>query len=600
VHPLVARLIEQDRLQGLRIDHIDGLRDPFQYTRRLKQLIKHIRGPSDRRPFPIYVEKILGEGEPMPKFPGVLGTTGYEWLNLFSQVLVDDRGLGKLEETWRDFSGERKPFRTIFEESKITVLETLLASELAVLTQLLARIAAGHYSTRDHTPDRLAAALRLYVLEFPVYRTYVSGDGASPEDREIIGRTIAAARARWKGPDPDIFEFLQSVITLDLIKDTRAYSAPRIREFAMKLQQFTGPTTAKSLEDTCFYRYFRLLALNEVGGNPASNGCSVPSFHDQVQKFAPGLIATSTHDTKRGEDARARIIALSELPEEWSRWVEQWRGMNARHKSNGAPSANHEYMIYQALIGAWPERIDETFIKRMQAYVLKAAREGKAETSWISPNVGYEQALDQFVRDILGGEDGNDLIASAREVSRRVSFLGILNSLTQLTLKSTVAGTPDFYQGTELWDFSLVDPDNRRPVDFGLRQSLISKQADWSQLKAEWPNGHIKFELTRRLLALRLKWPSVFLKGEYRPIEMSGEHAQHVISFARTYRRKTIIVAALRHFAPLTDGGREWPSAVRAELDLSAYSRKTFRNVLTNATGAPLFETLPVAILESD
>lgn len=600
VHPLVARLIEQDRLQGLRIDHIDGLRDPFQYTRKLRQIIRYIRGPADRRPFPIYVEKILGEGEPMPKFPGVVGTTGYEWLNLFSQVLVDERGLPRLEETWRKFAGERKPFRTIFEESKITVLDTLLASELAVLTQLLGRISAGHYSTRDHTMDRLAAALRLYVLEFPVYRTYVTGNGASPEDREIIGRTIRAAKARWKGPDPDIFDFLQSVITCDLIKDTRAYSAPRIREFAMKLQQFTGPTMAKSLEDTTFYRYFRLLALNEVGGNPASNGCSVARFHDQAQNFAPGLVATSTHDTKRGEDARARILALSELHEDWSRSVEQWRKNNERHKINGAPSANHEYMIYQALIGAWPENIDETFVKRMQAYAIKAAREGKAETSWISPNVGYEQALDQFISSILAPEHNHDLIESLREVSARTSFLGMLNSLSQLTLKSAVPGTPDFYQGTELWDLSLVDPDNRRPVDFGARQSLISQQQSWDRLKAEWPNGHIKFELTRRLLALRQKWPAVFLKGDYRPVEARGEHAQHVIAFARTHRRKTIVVAALRHFGPLTNGGREWPSAVHATLDLSGHARKTFRNVLANTTGAPLFETFPVAVLESD
>ena len=600
VHPLVAHLIEQDRLQGLRIDHIDGLRDPFQYTRRLKQLIKHIRGPADRRPFPIYVEKILEEGEPLPTFPGVLGTTGYEWLNLFSGVLVNSRGLDHLEETWRTFSGERKPFRTIFEESKITVLETLLASELAVLTQLLARIAAGHYSTRDHTIDRLAAALRLYVLEFPVYRTYVTGNDASAEDREIIGRTIAAAKARWKGPDPDIFDFLQSVITLDLIRDTRAYSTPRIREFAMKLQQFTGPVMAKSLEDTCFYRYFRLLALNEVGGNPASNGCSVPGFHEQVQSFTPGLVATSTHDTKRGEDARARIVALSELSEDWSRSVEQWRKINERHKRSGAPSANHEYMIYQALIGAWPEKIDATFIQRMQAYAIKAAREGKAETSWISPNVGYEQALDHFICNILGPDQNRDLLESLGELAGRVSFLGMLNSLTQLTLKSAVPGTPDFYQGAELWDLSLVDPDNRRPVDFAIRRSMISQRPGWDELKRDWPDGRIKFELTRRLLALRQKWPHVFLKGGYHPVEANGEHARHVIAFARTHRRKTIVVAALRHFAPLTNSGREWPTGVQAGLDLPIHARKTFRNVLTNTTGAPLFETLPVAVLESD
>lgn len=601
VHPLVARLIEEDRLQGLRIDHIDGLRDPFQYTRKLRQLIKHVRGRADRRPFPIYVEKILGEGEPMPKFPGVVGTTGYEWLNLFSQVLVDGRRLPHLEETWRKFSGEQKPFRTMLDEAKITVLETLLASELTVLTQLLARISAGHYSTRDHTLDRLTAALRFYVLEFPVYRTYVSGSEPSPEDCEIIGKTIAAARARWSGPDADIFDFLQSVITLDLIRDTRAYSAPRIREFAMKLQQFTGPLMAKSLEDTTFYRYFRLLALNEVGGDPAINGCSVASFHDQAQKFTPGLVATSTHDTKRGEDARARILVLSELADDWAISVDQWRLLNARQRPS-AVSANHEYMIYQALIGAWPfGNINQTFVERIKQYALKAAREGKAETSWISPNVGYEQALDLMISAMLDPEKNQELLAAVSEFAQRTSFLGMLNSLSQLTLKSTVPGTPDFYQGTELWDCSLVDPDNRRPVDFAKRQALLDDTRDWNALKAEWQSGAIKFALTRKLLALRQRCADVFMKGGYELLTVSGADAEHVIAYARTHHRKTVIVALMRHFAPLTEKGRVWPRAVEARLDLSAHARKTFRDALTGAAYEPasLFGMLPVAVLES-
>jgi (1->4)-alpha-D-glucan 1-alpha-D-glucosylmutase len=604
VHQLIARLIKEDRLQGLRIDHIDGLRDPFQYTRKLRQLVKQIRGRTDRRPFPIYVEKILGEGEPMPKFPGVIGTTGYEWMNLFSRVLLDGRGLGRLEETWRNFSGQRRSFGRLFEDSKSTVLETLLASEFTVLTQLLARIAAGHYSTRDHTPDRLSAALRLYVLAFPVYRTYISGSGPSPEDREMIARTIAAARSRWSGPDADIFDFLQAVITLDLIRDTRAYSAPRIREFALKLQQFTGPLMAKSLEDTCFYRYFRLLALNEVGGDPVSNGCSVAEFHDQAQKFSPGLVATATHDTKRGEDARMRILALSELSDDWASSVEKWRTMNARFRGAG-PSSNHEYMIYQVLVGSWPfGPIDQTFVDRIKQFALKAAREGKAETSWISPNVGYENALDQFISAILDHEQNQDFIAAVSEVARRTSFLGMLNSLSQLTLKSTLPGTPDFYQGTELWDLSLVDPDNRRPVDFAERQALLWDESDWTALKAQWPSGRIKFALTRRLLELRKRLPALFTKGDYRPVAVSGAHAAHVIAFARTHHRKSIIVAASRHLAGLTGDGLQWPQPIQAEIDVSGVPGRRFRELLTDTTFDPasqpsLFGTLPVAILES-
>src|SRR5690606_26424564 len=271
-------------------------------------------------PFYLLVEKILADGEPMSRLPGVAGTTGYEWLNVISRVLVDGRGLDPLESSWRVFTGERASFAEIVVAAKQRVIETMLASEFSLLCRQLARIAAEHFSTRDYTIDRLRAALEQYVIAFPVYRTYVTAAGASPEDRRLIEDTIARARARWAGPDPDIFDFLRDAITLDLAAHS-GYSAPRVRNFALKLQQLTGPLTAKALEDTAFYRYHRLLALNEVGGDPAGTALEIDEFHRRQQQRAAesagGLTATATHDTKRGEDARARILALSELAQDW-------------------------------------------------------------------------------------------------------------------------------------------------------------------------------------------------------------------------------------------------------------------------------------------
>ncbi len=475
VHALVARLTADNRLQGLRLDHIDGLWDPIQYCRRLQQLIRAAQGGS-RREFYVLVEKILAEGERMPALPGVAGTTGYEWLNVISRVLVAADALAPLERFRREVTDNPRPFRQILDRAKLRVLDNLLSSEFTVLVRLLARIAAGHYRTRDFTITRLYAALREFIVAFPVYRTYVTAAGPSPEDRATIERAVKAARAQWFGPDAEIFDFLRDVLTLDLIAPGRSgYSTARVRRFAFKVQQFTGPMMAKSLEDTAFYRYARLLALNEVGGDPDLPGLSPHEFHCRMrlrQEETPhGLIATATHDTKRGEDARMRVLAIAELPDDWMSAVTEWRRLNVRlvHDANGqrAPSGVLEYMIYQTLIGAWPlEGVGADFADRMETYAIKAAREGKVETSWINPDEPYEAGVKRFVRGILDPAQSAEFIASFDRLARRAALLGALNSLSQLTLKATMPGVPDFYQGTEFWDLSLVDPDNRRPVDF--------------------------------------------------------------------------------------------------------------------------------------
>src|SRR6266566_7009452 len=318
IHRLVKKLIAENSLQGLRLDHIDGLRDPAQYFQRLRRLIRQAQG-KDARPFYMVIEKILSEHEKLHAFSGVHGTTGYEWLNVITQVLIDGKGLEPLDEVWRQVSNMPPRLEPVLKDAKRRVLETLLTSEFTVLTRLLARIAGGHYSTRDYSADSLRQALELYILHFPVYRTYLTFSGLSAHDRELISGTIERARADWFAADDGIFDFLRDTLTMDLIKPGRAHhSAPRVRRFALKVQQFTGPLMAKALEDTAFYRYHRLLALNEVGGDPSAKALSMDAFHEamkiRAKHWPHGMTATATHDTKRGEDARARLMALAELP----------------------------------------------------------------------------------------------------------------------------------------------------------------------------------------------------------------------------------------------------------------------------------------------
>jgi (1->4)-alpha-D-glucan 1-alpha-D-glucosylmutase len=618
VHALVARLIADNKLHGLRLDHIDGLWDPIQYARRLQRLVRAAQGGS-RRPFHVTVEKILADGERMPELPGVAGTTGYEWLNVISRVLTDDRGLEPLDRFRREATDNPRPFRQILERAKSRVLENLLSSEFTVLARLLARIAAGHYRTRDFTIARLEAALRLFIIEFPVYRTYIGTAGPSAGDRAVIERTIAAARARWFGADDEIFDFLRDALTLDLVAPGRTgYSSARVRRFALKLQQFTGPMMAKSLEDTAFYRYFRLLALNEVGGDPAAAGLAPQEFHGRMKSRAAqaphGLTATATHDTKRGEDARMRVLAIAELSDDWIEAVKKWQGLNARFaervKDARAPSLGVEYMLYQALIGAWPlDGPDDSFVDRMESYAIKAAREGKVDTSWISPDAAYEAALERFLRRMLNPAESAEFLDSFAAFARRTALLGALNSLSQLTLKATVPGVPDFYQGTESWDLSLVDPDNRRPVDFAARAAALDDAGDpdWAALAAGWPAGGIKFALTRRLLALRNEQAAIFTQGGYRPIEVRGRDRDHVVAFARTYGSNAIVVAVGRLFAAFTEGGRRWPSPAAWDAALVLDGFSSLRDARAGRIELPtphvtisrLFDPIPIAILQA-
>jgi (1->4)-alpha-D-glucan 1-alpha-D-glucosylmutase len=376
---------------------------------------------------------------------------------------------------------------------------------------------------------------------------------------------------------------------------------------------------AKSLEDTAFYRYHRLLALNEVGGDPAAGALSIANFHERMSERAAktphGLTATATHDTKRGEDARARLLALSELPDEWSQHVREWRELNAHLIASWGPSripsSAHEYMLYQALCGAWPlDGPDADFVERMLAYAVKAAREGKQQTSWLAPNEGYEEGLQRFVARLLDPAHSRRFIASFEAFARRAALMGALNSLTQVALKTTMPGVPDFYQGGELWDLSLVDPDNRRPVDLAMRASLLrslDEAPDWHALAGSWPDGRIKFALTRRHLALRQQLHDVFANGSYQPLKVAGPHANEIIAFARIRGRNAVIVACGRLFARVTDRGRRWPSGDDWDATLSLDEFADISNVLAgggkiagpNVAVAQLFDALPVALLRA-
>jgi len=615
IHRRVERLIADGEIHGLRIDHIDGLHDPVGYCDRLNKLVHSARARSG---FYLIVEKILTAGERLPDFPGVSGTTGYEWLNSISRVLLDDRDLVVLDRTWREVSSVNRAFDEVLIAAKRHILANVLASEFASLVRQIGRIAAGHYESRDYGTQSLRAALELFILHFPVYRTYIGRSGPSPADRQTIEVTLAKARADWAGGD-GIFDFLQEVLTLDLVTRRRSgYSRNRVRQFVHKVQQFTGPMLAKSLEDTAFYRYHRLLALNEVGGDPAAQSLSVAEFHARMAERATsspnGLTATATHDTKRGEDARTRLIGMSELADEWAQAVPEWMARNAAlsiGKSRVATTA-HEYMIYQALLGSWPmgER-GQDFVERIKAYAVKAAREGKEQTSWLHPDDRYEEALCAFLDQLLDHRTSAAFIQSFDAFARRAALIGALKSLTQTVLKATLPGIPDFYQGTEFWDLSFVDPDNRRSVDFAARQSSMSEMADhpdWGDLADRWPDGRIKLALIRRLLGFRQRLAPVFAHGDYRPLSIAGPHRDEVLAFARSKPPDAVIVVVARLMQRSSDGGRRWPKGDAWNVSVAVEGFWSLRNGLTDAKVndlpalplSELFAQIPVAVLQAE
>ncbi|MFZ1416478.1 MAG: malto-oligosyltrehalose synthase, partial [Defluviicoccus sp.] len=592
LHRLVFQWIDEGRVHGLRIDHIDGLFDPRQYLERLQKRFRQGRAETGAEGEParlyVVVEKILAQHESLPADWPIAGTTGYEYLNAVNALFVNPQAEAALSQCYQNFVGTVPPFQETAYGGRKLAMEQELASELRVLANEINHLTESNWFTRDFTLVGLRQALREIVACFPVYRTYVDWHGIRADDRRDLDWAVAHGRRRSDRSDLTIFDFLLSVLTTDIgCGHAPPLNQREVHRLAMKFQQYTGAVMAKGVEDTAFYLYNRLISLNEVGGDPTRFGTTTGAFHRSQQNAARhwphAMLSTATHDTKRGEDVRARINGLSELVEEWAEGVQRWSTQNRRHRLEvndaPAPSENDEYLFYQALLGTWPTELMadrepdaaavSTLRMRMREFMLKAVREGKARSSWINPDAAYEEALMHFVDRALEVSGRNPFIDAFSAFARRVARMGVINSLAQTTLKLTLPGVPDVFQGCELWNLSLVDPDNRRPVDFGERaEKLRELRQDWRKgieaawlagLLADWPSGRVKLFVTWRLLEARRALPALFEGGSYRPIATEGERADNLYAFQRTRDDSAVLVIVPRLVAPWTELPDRWP-----------------------------------------
>lgn len=578
-HKLVLNLVADGEVDGLRIDHPDGLYDPGRYLQRLcKKLTEGLEG-QQKNPY-LVVEKILtGKERLRPDWP-VNGTTGYEFANAVNGLFVAQNAAEKMERIYRSFTGNTKEYGDLVYECKKLILKVSLASELNVLANLLIRIALSNRHTCDFTLNSLRSALAEIIASFPVYRTYVSGKDVSAEDRRYVELAVRAGRRRSNAPDLSVFDFIRHVLLVEINgAEPETYKRAVVR-FAMKFQQVTAAAMAKGVEDTAFYRYNRLVSLSDVGGSPGKFGVSVEEFHranqERMANWPHSMLASSTHDSKRSEDVRARIDVLSEIPSIWRRKLSRWRDWNRSKKTSTedfvAPSRDDEYLLYQTLVGTWPaEDLNDQqwaeYIERIEQYMLKSAREAKEYTRWANRDSDYEQALSAFVRSILDRSDTSLFLEDLADFQRRISRVGALNSLSQTLLKLTCPGVPDIYQGNELFEFALVDPDNRRSVDYGRRRDLLKKlcgasasaqRDDFEKFAADPVSSCQKLYLTWKTLQVRNERKLLFEAGNYVPLRVTGDKAEHVVAFAREHEGKSVIIAVPRLSAALL--GQEFAS----------------------------------------
>jgi (1->4)-alpha-D-glucan 1-alpha-D-glucosylmutase len=616
-HRLIFSFLRAEQAHGLRIDHPDGLLDPAGYLHRLQAEYRVLQAeaeadedgfarhesPGDHRPaLYVLVEKILAKDEPLPDEWPISGTTGYEFLTAVGGVFVDAGQRRRFDDLYARFIGRHIDFHDLVYDSKRRIMTLSLASEINVLAWQLNSLSERDRRFRDFTLYALRDALREVIACFPVYRTYITGHPVSETDRAQIELAVAWARRRNPAGEVSIFQFIRDILLLEAIDADDQQGQDLQLQFVQKVQQTTSPVMAKAVEDTAFYIYNRLVSLNEVGGEPESFGISVPAFHrlnaERLERWPHSMLSTSTHDTKRSEDVRSRISVLSELPREWSAAIARWSRLNRRHKheANGepAPSRNDEYLLYQVLLGVWPlDALDEEsrpdFIRRIQEYMAKATREAKVHTSWINPNEAYDTAIQEFVAAILDPRRAAPFLADFRELQRLTARAGAINSLGQTLLKLTAPGVPDIYQGNELWDFSLVDPDNRRPVDYrqqrrhltalmrAVEGSGSSPPADGPdgsddeqtaaatlrlvrRLVSGWTDGRIKQYLIWRALGVRRQQPDLFKTGSYVPLAAVGSLEDHLCAFLREHDEQQIVVAVPRLTARLLGDAPEGPA----------------------------------------
>ncbi|MBA2442733.1 MAG: malto-oligosyltrehalose synthase [Rubrobacter sp.] len=618
-HKLVLELVARGAVSGLRIDHVDGLYDPEGYLRRLQSRAAEVLGaPGEEEPVYLLVEKILAGHERLPEGWPVAGTTGYEFANLVNGLFVDPAGEPGLERAYLRFLGHGLDFEDLLYRCKKAVMRGELASELNVLSRRLLSISEGPADpsgvprrSYDFTIDVLREALAEVVAAFPVYRTYARDGELSEDDRRHIEWAVARAEKRSTAADTAVFGFVREVLLFEVGGGEEGYRR-MVEDFVMKFQQYTGPVMAKGMEDTALYIYNRLASLNEVGGEPDRFGVSVAAFHHvnagRARDWPHSMLTTATHDTKRGEDVRARIDVLSELPDEWRGELARWSRTNRsrRREADGeaAPSRNDEYLLYQTLLGVWPpegpgEGGLEELAGRVEEYLLKAVREAEVHTSWVNMDEEYEAAVSHFVRSLLSPGEHNLFLEEFAPFARRVARAGALNGLSQTLLKLTAPGVPDIYQGTELWDLSLVDPDNRRPVDYPLRREMLRglpETGSGAGLPGEvrgllrdgrWESGLPKLYLTRQALALRRERPGLFAEGEYVPLAVEGALAGHLCAFARRRGEEVAVTVAPRLQARFSAGeGSLLPDPAVWEgtrIDLSGLPGGGYRDVLTGA-----------------
>ena len=607
IHRLLLELVSTGAVTGLRIDHPDGLYLPREYFVKLQQRSAKALGtvlPRDGRAIYMLAEKILTDSETLRKDWPVHGTTGYDFANHATQLLVDSSAETAITKTFHRFIGHSIPFGHVLYAKKLLVMKVALANDVDVLGNMLDRLSEQDRLYRDFTLEALSRAVRETIACFPVYRTYVEPDQpVSDEDEQIVERAIAAAKRRNPAMEESIFNFLRDVLLFRLPQNLDDAGRAAYTHFILKFQQTTAPVMAKGLEDTMFYIYNRLSALNEVGGEPQQFGLSVEVFHernlDRQREWPATLLATSTHDTKRSEDVRARMVAISEIPELWRRSLQRWGTANHRWKrivnDLEAPDANEEYLLYQTLLGTWPKQANgepepvpaADYIGRIQAYMAKALKEAKINTSWIQPNEEWDAAMHDFIARILGSSPRNKFLPIFLPAAREVIRLGAINSLTQTLLKLTSPGVPDIYQGTEIWDYSLVDPDNRRPVDYKLRGEILQSlsSATPGELMQTWPDGRIKMYLSQRFLQFRREHSDLFHRGEYLALQAAGTFAESCVSFVRQLNDNWIAV-----IAPRLSSRVGFPPIGEAWQDTAIYLPETLS--LKNAHG--LFTCRPI------
>jgi (1->4)-alpha-D-glucan 1-alpha-D-glucosylmutase len=567
-HQLLLELVASGAVTGLRIDHPDGLYLPRQYFEKLQRRAAaalRLALPQDERAIFLLVEKILSGNETLRRDWAVHGTTGYEFGKLVTNLLADASAEQSITKTFQRFIGHSMHFGHLVYAKKRLVMRLSLANDVNVLGDMLDRLSEKNRWFRDFTLEALARAVRETIACFPVYRTYVEpGKEVSDEDRAIIERAVTAAKRRNPALEESVFNFLRDILLLRFPENLDDEARAEHAHFVLKFQQSTGPIMAKGLEDTAFYIYNRLAALNEVGGEPQHFGIGLQEFHqrnlERRRDWPATLLATSTHDTKRSEDVRARMVAISEVPQLWRSSLQRWRVINRRLKREiddaTAPDGNEEYLFYQTLLGTWPmdaagraePAAAPEYVGRLQAYMAKALKEAKLNTSWIQPNEQWDSAMSEFVAKALDPSPKNKFLPSFLPVAEEIARLGAINSLTQVAIKLTVPGVPDIYQGNEIWDLSLVDPDNRRAVDYARRREMLESlsTAAPQDLIEGWPDGRIKLLLTQRLLRFRREHPLLFREGDYLPLAARGEFAESCIAFARQRERESVVVVLPR------------------------------------------------------